>query len=67
MTLDTLNTAARAAGYALAGEPLADVTETEKGRQVALPSPRPTAFAAKAIETVGWKDWFAVRMSRASA
>jgi hypothetical protein len=67
MTLDTLNTAARAAGYALAGEPLADMAEADKSRQLALQLPRPAEPATKTIDTAGWKDWFAIRMSRASA
>jgi hypothetical protein len=67
MTPDNLTTAARAAGYALAGEPQ-DLNERE---QAAAPAPlllaRPAAVAVKPVDATWWRDLFAFKALRAPA
>lgn len=67
MTLDSLTTAARAAGFALAGDPQ-DLAEREERREPArLPAPTPRV-ETKVVRDMGWlRDWFAPKVARASA
>ncbi|MFZ4806835.1 MAG: hypothetical protein ACOYLQ_06215 [Hyphomicrobiaceae bacterium] len=62
MTLDTLTTAARAAGYAMAGEPL-DGLPSEAPAPTPLALPRPATSELKPLDANWWRDWFSPRQA----
>jgi hypothetical protein len=67
MTLDNLTTAARAAGFALAGDPQDPVESDLQRAPLRLPSPI-VKFEAKAVAEIAWlRDWFAPKVARLTA
>lgn len=65
MTQDRLTTAARAAGWALAGEP--QDAEREPDIQQPLLLARPAHTPVKPVEAGWWRDWFVARVQRVTA
>jgi len=67
MTPDNLTTAARAAGYALAGEPQDSSERQETAVAAPLLLARPTTVAVKPVDAAWWRDLFAFKALRAPA
>lgn len=67
MTPDSLTTAARAAGYALAGEPHDAGDRETTAASAPLRLPIPDGLELKPIYTNWWRDLLALRSLRAPA
>jgi hypothetical protein len=67
MTPDNLTTAARAAGYALAGEPQDSSEREETAVAAPLLLPRPETVAVKPLDATWWRELFAFKALRAPA